>query len=211
MVAVASAKTLTADTIDAEMAGKGSFIKFYAPWCGHCKKMAPVWNQLMDEFDDSKTVLIGDVDCTVEKSVCSQYGVSGYPTLKYFTGSTAADGDSYEGGRDFEALKTFAETNLGPSCSFENQDLCKEDQLKIITDGIEMGTEKRAEVIAEKVKAMSDAEDTFKTAVDGLQEQYQSLMKAKDDAVAAVTPSLRLLRTIKDDAADAADDKKEEL
>ena len=54
--------------------------------------MKPAWDQLGDEFASSKTVLIGDVDCTVHKDLCGKYGVRGYPTIKYFTSSTAAFG-----------------------------------------------------------------------------------------------------------------------
>lgn len=41
-------------------------------------------------------------------------GVQGYPTIKYFTDATDPMGDKYEGGRDFDALKAFADENLGP-------------------------------------------------------------------------------------------------
>jgi hypothetical protein len=52
--------------------------------CGHCKAMAPAWEQLGTEFSSSSSVLIGNVDCTVESSLCGKYGVDGYPTVKYF-------------------------------------------------------------------------------------------------------------------------------
>ena len=91
--------------------------------------MKPAWDQLGDEFAGSKTVLIGDVDCTVEKDLCSKYGVRGYPTIKSFTGNP--DGDPYEGGRDFAALKKFADESLGPSCSNDNIDLCDDEQKAI--------------------------------------------------------------------------------
>ena len=42
--------------------------------------------------------MVGDVDCTVETELCSDYGVSGYPTIKYFTPETDEKGDSYNGG-----------------------------------------------------------------------------------------------------------------
>ena len=92
--------------------------------------MKPAWDQLGDEFAGSKTVIIADVDCTVEKDLCSKYGVRGYPTIKTFTGNP--DGDAYEGGRDFDALKKFADESLGPSCSNDNIDLCDDDQKKIL-------------------------------------------------------------------------------
>ena len=46
--------------------------------------MAPAWNELGAEYKDHTSVLIGDVDCTKQQSVCQEYGVRGYPTLKYF-------------------------------------------------------------------------------------------------------------------------------
>ena len=54
--------------------------------------------------------------------------MQGYPTIKYFTGATAATGDAYNGGRDYDALSAWAKDNLGPSCGAENIDLCDADQ-----------------------------------------------------------------------------------
>ena len=63
--------------------GKAAFIKFFAPWCGHCKKIKPDWDALGDVYEDSKTVVIADVDCTAAgKSLCEKFGVKGYPTIK---------------------------------------------------------------------------------------------------------------------------------
>ena len=59
-------------------------IKFYAPWCGHCKKLAPDWNKLTDAFSGSKTAGVYDVDCTADgKPLCEANGVQGFPTLKW--------------------------------------------------------------------------------------------------------------------------------
>ena len=84
--------------------------------------MKPAWDKLGDEYKSSKTVLIGDVDCTKEQELCQKYGVQGYPTIKYFTGETDPLGDSYDGGREYEDLKAFADENLRPSCSNDNND-----------------------------------------------------------------------------------------
>ena len=64
--------------------GRVHFIKFYAPWCGHCKKLAPTWSELADELKHNEQVSIGQVDCTQAQDLCKKLEVTGYPTLKSF-------------------------------------------------------------------------------------------------------------------------------
>jgi thiol-disulfide isomerase/thioredoxin len=75
----ASAVHLTPDNFDDMTAGKSVFLKFYAPWCGHCKKIAPDWNKLMEAFPGDKAgKLVAEVDCTAEgKPLCDANGVKG--------------------------------------------------------------------------------------------------------------------------------------
>jgi len=94
--------------------------------------MKPAWDQLGDEFKDSSSVLIGDVDCTVETDLCSDYDVSGYPTIKYFTPETDEKGDSYNGGRDFDSLKGHVEDKLQKLCSVEDTKDCTEKEIGYI-------------------------------------------------------------------------------
>ena len=198
-VAMASAATtLTGDSFETSIAGKGAFIKFYAPWCGHCKKLAPAWDQLHGEFEDNKDVLIGDVDCTAEenKAICSQMGVRGFPTLKYFTGGDPS-GENYEGGRDFDALLSFAKDNLGPTCSPANMELCNEEQAAAITAAQALSDDELDAKISGLEQQIADAEEKFKTAVEGLQKTYEGLMEEKDAAAKAVAPELRTLRSVK--------------
>jgi len=78
-------------------------VKFYAPWCGHCKRLAPIWDELPKLADGSFGV--AKVDCTQHGSLCQQYGVKGYPTIKYFQdGSLAKD---YTGQRTADAFVNF--------------------------------------------------------------------------------------------------------
>jgi len=165
--------------------------------------MKPAWDQLGDDFADSTTVLIGDVDCTVEESLCGKYGVEGYPTIKYFTASTDPMGDSYEGGREYDDLKAFADENLGPSCSNDNLDLCDDEQKAILEKYNAMTADERQKIIDDAAATVEKAEEDAKAGVEKLQAQYEQLMKDKDETIKATnTPELRLLKTIKGDAKD---------
>lgn len=96
--------------------------------CGHCKALAPTWNELGDAYAGSSSVIIGDVDCTVEESICSNFEVRGYPTLKYFTAETGAKGEDYNSGRDIDALKAFVEETLAIKCQLNDQEKCSQKE-----------------------------------------------------------------------------------
>ena len=105
--ASASGLSLTKDNFDEKTAGKTVFLKMFAPWCGHCKAMAPAWEKLMEKYADHADVLVAEVDCTSDdgKAICDENGVRGFPTLKY--GSVDALED-YQGGRDYDDFEKFA-------------------------------------------------------------------------------------------------------
>lgn len=90
--------------------GDGSvyFIKFFAPWCGHCKRLAPTWGELADSYDGNESVKIASVDCTVHRDVCSTADIKGYPTLKVYHSGEAWK-ESYRGARDLDSLKAYVD------------------------------------------------------------------------------------------------------
>ena len=150
----------------------------------------------MDEFADSKTQLIADVDCTAEgKPLCDANGVRGFPTLKW--GDPAALED-YQGGRDLASLKKFAEEKLKPMCSPSNIDLCDDDKKAEIKKFMAMSDDDLEKEIKDKESEMETAEAEFKTFVEGLQKQYQEGMQKKDDALDAIKNSgLGLMKAVK--------------
>ncbi|OVA02564.1 Thioredoxin [Macleaya cordata] len=92
---------------------RGALVEFYAPWCGHCKKLAPEYEKLGASFKKAKSVLIGKVvDCDEHKSLCGKYGVSGYPTIQWFP-KGSLEPKKYEGQRTAEALTEFVNTEGG--------------------------------------------------------------------------------------------------
>lgn len=104
---------LTPDNFDKVIDGsKGAFVEFFAPWCGHCKKLAPDWEILAGSFSGSKDVVIAKVDADAHRELGSRFDVHGYPTLKWFPkGSTTPE--EYEGGRDLESLTSFVQQKSG--------------------------------------------------------------------------------------------------
>lgn len=78
-------------------------MKFYAPWCGHCKKLAPIWEQLAQEFKDVPGLVIGKFDSTTNE--VDGLEVKGYPTLKFYPRGNKANPVDYDGGREFEDFK----------------------------------------------------------------------------------------------------------
>jgi len=213
VASVSATEELNGDNFDEKIAGKGAFVKFYAPWCGHCKRLAPVWDELAEGFSGSKTVLIADVDCTKEdsKALCSKFGVQGYPTLKSFT-SSDPDGKAYEGGRDLAALQAFAAESLGPSCSPESLDLCDEDQVAEIEKYQAKDQAELQEMVDSATKAVEDAESKFKAELEKLQASYESLTKEKEaDVAAASTPELRTVKMVLASMKKAGDAAHEEL
>eukprot|EP00592_Proboscia_alata_P010950 CAMPEP_0194353394 /NCGR_PEP_ID=MMETSP0174-20130528/1708_1 /TAXON_ID=216777 /ORGANISM="Proboscia alata, Strain PI-D3" /LENGTH=222 /DNA_ID=CAMNT_0039121911 /DNA_START=88 /DNA_END=756 /DNA_ORIENTATION=+ len=195
--AIAAVPSLTPENYDELTAGKTIFVKFFAPWCGHCKSMAPDWEKLADEFEGSTTALIAEVDCTEDENqpLCEANGVKGFPTLKHGDPSALED---YEGGRTYDDFASFAKDNLVPKCSPSNIGLCDEDKKAEIEALMAIPTDELDSKIAEKDAESKAAEDEFQAEVEKLQQHYESLMADKDAKQKAVKDSgLGLMKAVK--------------
>jgi len=153
------------------------------------------WNK----GDRVKTSLIADVDCTGDaKPLCEQVGVQGFPTIKWGDASAL---ETYEGGRDYDALKKWAKENLKPMCSPANLDLCDDAKKKEIAEIQAIPADELDAKITEKKEAIKVAETTFEEATKGLQARYEGLQKDKDSAIAEVKASgLGLMQAVQSHA-----------
>jgi len=193
-LAVTNAIELTPETWDEATAGKTIFVKFYAPWCGHCKSMKPAWDKLMTSFTGHATTLVADVDCIGEgKELCDQVGVEGFPTIKY---GNPDDLQDYQGGRGFEDIESFAK-GLGPMCSPANLDLCDDDKKAQIKEYMALTSDKRKALIAEKDAEIKTLETDFQTLLEGLQKTYEEADKKKTEGIKAIKDGgLGLLKAV---------------
>lgn len=191
----AKVATLTPDNWDELVtnSGKNAFVKFYAPWCGHCKKLKPDWDKLGDKYNDKSNVLIGDVDCTAAgKPLCETYGVQGYPTLKTFWKTMS---DDYNGGRDFETLQTFA-NEMKPLCSITDRDNCSDYQNNIISTLETLSKVQLQEKFDKLHSEIKNAEDEHDALLKKLQAQFDASSKEVEELKKGLGFDMKLLESL---------------
>ncbi|CAK4023981.1 disulfide isomerase [Lecanosticta acicola] len=107
------------------------FVKFYAPWCHHCQAMAPNWQGMARQMQGELNV--GEVNCDVEKRLCKDVKVRGYPTILFFQGGERIEYDGLRG--------------LGDLISFANKALAVKEGVPSVTAAEFEELEKKEEVI----------------------------------------------------------------
>ncbi|KAL4948325.1 thioredoxin-like domain-containing protein [Aspergillus filifer] len=107
--------SLTKDTFNDFVAEHDLVLaEFFAPWCGHCKALAPKYEEAATELK-AKNIPLVKVDCTAEEDICKEQEVTGYPTLKVFRGLEAVK--PYQGARQADAIVSYMVKQSLPAVS----------------------------------------------------------------------------------------------
>ena len=95
-------KTFKRDVINTK---KDVFVKFYAPWCSHCKTFMKVYNELGKKLKDSENIVIAEIDATANE--IEGENIKSFPTLKLYPGGKKSNPIEYEGERNLNDMLEF--------------------------------------------------------------------------------------------------------
>lgn len=191
---------LTPDNFDKVVKdqNKHVLVEFYAPWCGHCKRLAPVWDTLSTVFAGDNDVVIAKVDADAHKELGSRYGVTGFPTIKYFPKNNK-DGEEFDGGREIKDLVEWVNKKANKLRSVEGRFL---PTVGVIAD---LTTVAR-EMFAGDVSAFDKAEKIYETLAAKAQEAKEAVQDKAQDVKEAVQDKAQ---DVKESVQDKAQDAKE--
>ncbi|NWI69074.1 PDIA2 isomerase, partial [Todus mexicanus] len=93
-------------------------VEFYAPWCGHCQRLAPAFAQAATTLrNESSPAWLGKVDATAQTALASEFGITSYPTLKLFRDGNRTHPLAYTGRMDAEGIVRWMQRRAGPSAT----------------------------------------------------------------------------------------------
>jgi len=156
--------------------------------------MKPDWDTLGSEYENSKTVIIADVDCTAAgKSLCEKFGVRGYPTIKYFN-PPDEEGEDYKGGRTLDDLRKFASSEVGPGCSVDALENCSDAQKKDLEQYTSMAADERSSMLDKLKSELASAEAKHEALLKELQSTYKESMDTLEKLKEDSAPKIKLLK-----------------
>ncbi|KAJ6786572.1 hypothetical protein PWT90_09334 [Aphanocladium album] len=150
---------LTKDTFDDFVKANDLVLaEFFAPWCGHCKALAPEYEEAATTLKE-KDIKLAKIDCTEEADLCQTHGVEGYPTLKVFRGLDNVS--PYGGQRKAAAITSYMVKQSLPAVSTLEKDTLEEFK-----------TADKVVVVAYVAEDDKTSADVFKTVAEKHRNDY---------------------------------------
>ncbi|KAL4227773.1 Protein disulfide-isomerase A3 [Mactra antiquata] len=137
-------------------------VEFFAPWCGHCKRLAPEYEKAATTLKNADNpVTLAKVDCTANQDTCQKFGVSGYPTLKIFKGGELFE--DYNGPREADGIVKTMNSKAGPSTK----------ELKSVADAEKFLSRPEYGVVGFFSEEGNDAYTNFKKVADSMSSEMR--------------------------------------
>lgn len=176
----------------------GIFLSAWTAYrCGHCKELAPKWDQMAKEWESNEDVVVASVDCTAgtHEAWCLSLGIQAFPTIQYGT-PPAACFETYHGDKTYEALSEFANETLNkPVCSPCYPDLCDEPAKRKINEIWRLSKEGLEASILDNEKLIEKEENNFKQKFQEMQAAYDKQSQEHEFQLAKLKSNIRLLKS----------------
>jgi len=104
---------------------KDVLVEFYAPWCGHCKQLIPIYDQLAEKYKDNAAIVIAKIDATANELEHTK--INSFPTIKLYKKDTNEVVD-FNGERTFEGMSQFLETGGEMGAAPKEEEIDEEDE-----------------------------------------------------------------------------------
>ncbi|KAG0359088.1 protein disulfide-isomerase precursor [Podila minutissima] len=129
-------------------------VEFFAPWCGHCKSLAPEYEVAATQLK-AKNIPIAKVDCTVETDLCQEQGIQGYPTLKVFRNGSPSD---YQGARKADAIVSYLQKQTQPALTILNAETVADFSAsdKVVIVGVLPADSEKREILLKVANKLRD-------------------------------------------------------
>lgn len=162
-------------------------VEFYAPWCGHCKRLAPEYEKAAKELSQrSPPIPLAKVDATVESDIATRFDVTGYPTIKIFRKGKMFD---YNGPREHRGIVDYMGEQAGPPSKQvqavkQVQELIKDGDDAVIVGVFSSEQDAAYEIYIEACNALRE-DFTFRHSFSS---EVAKLLKASPGQIVLVQP-----------------------
>merc|ERR1711991_860228 len=155
---------LTPETFDGAVKDESVFalVEFFAPWCGHCKALAPEWEKVASAFQNEPNCVVAAVDADSHRELASEFGVSGYPTILAFPGDDKSGEEKYSGGRTADDITEYLNEKCGTLRKSDGSLLPAAGRVAALDDLAAQfldAAEETRETLVEEAKALWEAYD----------------------------------------------------
>jgi protein disulfide-isomerase-like protein len=171
-------------------------VEFYAPWCGHCKSLAPEYEKVAQAFANEPNVVVAKIDADKYREIGEKHGVSGFPTLKWFGKNNKENPDAYDESRDLQTFVNYINNKAGTHRSIAGRLAATAGRIASLDELAKqfITSTTKDDIITQAEKLIAELADAAKDSAS-FYVKYMKAIKTKGDAF-ITTELARLVRLL---------------